>query len=38
MSGPHYQDDSVTLHLGDSLNVLPTLADNSIDAYRGDAA
>jgi DNA modification methylase len=28
----HYTDDQVALHLGDALDVLPTLADNSIDA------
>jgi DNA modification methylase len=27
----HYSDDRVTLHHGDSLDVLPTLLDNSVD-------
>lgn len=29
---PYYADEQVTLHLGDSLNVLPTLPDASVDA------
>ncbi|MEU1284949.1 DNA methyltransferase [Kitasatospora sp. NPDC005856] len=36
MPQPHYQDDAVTLHLGDSLAVLPTLADASVDAIVTD--
>lgn len=32
MPDPYYQDDSVTLHLGDSLSILPTLGENSVDA------
>jgi len=27
-----YEDDTVQLYLGDSLDILPTLADNSVDA------
>ena len=27
----HYADDAVTLHLGDSLEVLRTLPDRSVD-------
>ncbi|MCZ4513507.1 DNA methyltransferase [Streptomyces sp. ActVer] len=29
---PYYQAEQVTLHLGDSLDVLPTLSDASVDA------
>ncbi|MFJ3043543.1 site-specific DNA-methyltransferase, partial [Streptomyces tendae] len=32
MSGPFYTDDEVTLHHGDALAVLPTLAAGSVDA------
>jgi site-specific DNA-methyltransferase (adenine-specific) len=32
MNDPYYAADGVTLHLGDSLDILPTLADNSVDA------
>jgi DNA modification methylase len=32
MPDPYYSADGVTLHLGDSLNILPTLADSSVDA------
>ncbi len=32
MNEPYYRDEQVTLHLGDSLDVLPTLPDASIDA------
>lgn len=33
---PHYADDAVTLHHGDCLDVLRTLADNSVDAVVTD--
>lgn len=33
---PHYQDDSVTLHHGDCLDVLRELPDNSVDAVITD--
>lgn len=36
MPTPYYESDGVTLHLGDSLSVLPTLADASIDAIVTD--
>lgn len=32
MPKPYYAADGATLHLGDSLDILPTLADASIDA------
>jgi predicted methyltransferase len=32
MSDPYYSADGVTLHLGDSLDILPTLTDSSVDA------
>lgn len=32
MIEPYYQDDTVRLYLGDSLDVLPTLPDASVDA------
>jgi DNA modification methylase len=32
MPNPYHQADGITLHLGDSLNILPTLPDASIDA------
>lgn len=32
MIEPYYRDDGVTLHLGDCLDVLPTLPDASVDA------
>lgn len=32
MTTPYYTAEAVTLHLGDSLNVLPALADASVDA------
>lgn len=32
MPNPYYQDDAVTLHLGDGLDILPTLGENSVDA------
>lgn len=32
MPDPYYSADGVTLHLGDSLNILPTLPDASVDA------
>lgn len=32
MPSPYYSDDAVTLHLGDSLDILPTLPDASVDA------
>lgn len=31
-AAPYYADDTVTLYLGDCLDVLPTLADASVDA------
>jgi len=36
MSTVHHQDEQITLHLGDCLNVLPTLPDASIDAIVTD--
>lgn len=33
----HYKDEQVTLHLGDSLEVIPTLPDASVDAVVTDA-
>lgn len=36
MSEPHYQDESVTLHHGDCLDVLRELPDNSVDAVITD--
>jgi DNA modification methylase len=36
MSNPYYQADGITLHLGDSLNILTTLPDNSVDAIVTD--
>lgn len=36
MSSPYYQDDSVTLHHGDCLDVLRELPDNSVDAVVTD--
>jgi len=32
----YYKDDQVTLHLGDCLDILPTLADASVDAVVTD--
>ncbi|MEU7338676.1 DNA methyltransferase [Streptomyces sp. NPDC007074] len=32
MPDPYYSSDNVTLHHGDSLNILPTLPDASVDA------
>jgi hypothetical protein len=32
-----YEDDAVQLHLGDCLDILPTLADTSVDAVVTDA-
>src|SRR5690606_15083643 len=32
MIQPYYSDDTVQLYLGDSLNILPTLPDGSVDA------
>lgn len=32
MPAPYYTDDTTALHLGDCLDILPTLPDNSIDA------
>lgn len=32
MPAPYYESDGVTLHLGDSLSILPTLAEASVDA------
>lgn len=29
---PYFADDAVTLHLGDCLDILPTLADRSVDS------
>jgi DNA modification methylase len=36
VTAPYYTDDTVTLHLGDSLHILPTLPDASIDAVITD--
>lgn len=36
MPTPYYTDDTATLYLGDSLDVLPTLPDASIDAIVTD--
>lgn len=36
MSSPYYAADAVTLHLGDCLDVLPTLPDASVDAVVTD--
>lgn len=36
MTAPYYQDDSVTLHHGDCLDVLRELADNRVDAVITD--
>lgn len=36
MSAPYYAVDDVTLHLGDSLDILPTLPDASVDAIVTD--
>ncbi len=36
MTAPYYQDDSVTLHHGDCLDVLRELPDNSVDAVITD--
>ncbi|MFF7476617.1 DNA methyltransferase [Streptomyces sp. NPDC008092] len=33
---PYYRDEQVTLHLGDCLNVLPTIPDASVDAIVTD--
>jgi DNA modification methylase len=33
---PHYQDDRVTLHAGDCLDILTTIPDNSIDSVVTD--
>jgi DNA modification methylase len=33
---PYYVDEQVTLHLGDSLDILPTLPDASVDAVITD--
>jgi DNA modification methylase len=32
MSDPYYTDPQVTLHLGEMLDILPTLPDASVDA------
>ncbi|KPI31435.1 DNA methylase N-4/N-6 domain protein [Actinobacteria bacterium OV320] len=32
MTAPYYESDGVTLHLGNSLDILPALADASVDA------
>lgn len=37
MSGENFLNGRVTLHAGDSRDVLKTLADNSIHAYPVDA-
>jgi hypothetical protein len=36
MPTPYYTAEGVTLHLGDSLDILPALADNSVDAVVTD--
>ncbi|BAU83324.1 DNA methylase [Streptomyces laurentii] len=36
MAGPYYADEAVTLHLGDSLDILPTLPTASVDAIVTD--
>ncbi|WP_330479952.1 site-specific DNA-methyltransferase (plasmid) [Streptomyces platensis] len=36
MTQPYYRDEQVTLHLGDSLDVLATLPDASVDAVVTD--
>ncbi|GAA2629937.1 DNA-methyltransferase [Streptomyces axinellae] len=36
MTGPYYSDDQITLHHGDSLDILPTLPDASVDAIVTD--
>jgi hypothetical protein len=36
MPTPYYEADGVTLHLGDSLSILPTLGDASVDAIVTD--
>lgn len=36
MAAPYYTADAVTLHVGDSLGILPTLADASIDTIITD--
>ncbi|MEU1908401.1 DNA-methyltransferase [Streptomyces hygroscopicus] len=36
MADPYYTDDSATLHLGNSLDILPTLPDTSVDAIVTD--
>ncbi|MFE7780370.1 DNA-methyltransferase [Streptomyces nigrescens] len=36
MNEPYYRDEQATLHLGDSLDVLPSLPDASVDAVVTD--
>lgn len=36
MSAPYYRDDKVELHLGDCLDILPTIPDRSVDAVIAD--